>query len=77
MPPIVNKGEKMSNISKPSGKPEERVIARLNAQVYKKLEESLPAPTPGAATTDIQAGFLLGVQHVLKKLRDGYVISSD
>lgn len=56
--------------------PEPKVteVVILNKDIYKKLEEQLPAPSPSGTTTDIQAGFLLGVQHVLKKLREGFVI---
>lgn len=48
--------------------------ARLTKEVYEDLERKLPAPTVQRDTTDLQAGFQLGVQHVLKMLREGYVI---
>lgn len=56
--------------------PEPKVteVVILNKDIYKKLEEQLPAPAPTGTTTDIQAGYLLGVQYVLKKLREGFVI---
>jgi hypothetical protein len=49
-------------------------VVILNKDIYKKLEAQLPAPAPSATTTDIQAGYMLGVQYVLKVLREGFVI---
>lgn len=49
-------------------------IVVLNKEQYKKLEQQLPAPTPSGSTTEVQAGFLLGIQHVLKQLREGWVV---
>lgn len=49
-------------------------VVRLQYDVYKQLEKSLPAPVVTSATTDHQVAFALGVQHVLKVLRDGFVI---
>lgn len=56
--------------------PEPKVteVVVLNKDIYRKLEDQLAAPSPSGTTTDIQAGFLLGIQHVLKKLREGFVI---
>ena len=48
--------------------------ARLTKEVYEDLEKKLPAPSVQRDTTDLQAGFQLGVQHVLKLLREGYVV---
>lgn len=47
---------------------------RMNADVYSKFEASLPKPIPGQSTSDIQAGYLLGVQEVLRQLREGLVL---
>lgn len=55
-------------------KPPTEVIIRLQPDVYKQLEDSLPAPVVGATTTEHQTAFALGIQHVLKKLRDGYTV---
>lgn len=49
-------------------------VVVLNKDIYKKLEDQLPAPAPTGTTTEIQAGYMLGVQYVLKKLREGFVI---
>lgn len=54
--------------------PQVTEVVILNKDIYKKLEEQLPAPAPSGTTTDIQAGYLLGVQYVLKKLREGFMI---
>jgi hypothetical protein len=48
--------------------------ARLTKEVYEDLEKKLPAPSVQRDTTDLQAGFQLGIQHVLKLLREGYVV---
>jgi ADP-heptose:LPS heptosyltransferase len=48
-------------------------ITRLRPDVYAELEKKLPAP--GAPKDDIHAAYMAGVQHVLRLLRDGYVVS--
>ena len=53
---------------------ETKYIARLTKEVYEDLERKLPAPIVQRDTTDLQAGFQLGIQNVLKLLREGYVI---
>lgn len=45
---------------------------RLTVDQYKAFEKSLPGL--GEPRTDLQAGYLLGIQHALKVLRDGWVI---
>lgn len=54
-----------------------KTLYRLDPEQYKRLSAQLPQPIPGEGTTDIQAGFLLGIQHVLTKLREGYVIEDN
>jgi len=53
---------------------ETKYIARLTKEVYEDLERKLPPPIVQRDTSDLQAGFQLGIQHVLKLLREGYVI---
>jgi len=55
--------------------PQTTQVVVFQRDQYKKLEAQLPAPIPSGQTTDIQAGFLLGVQHVLKMLREGFTIT--
>lgn len=45
----------------------------LNPVQYAALESKLLPPSVNNVTTPIQAGFMLGVQAVLKLLREGYV----
>lgn len=45
---------------------------RLTVDQYKLFEKSLPGL--GEPRTDLQAGYLLGIQHALKVLRDGWVV---
>lgn len=45
----------------------------LTAEQYKRLEGQVTPPSVNSNTTDVQAGFMLGIQHVLKLLREGYV----
>lgn len=59
----------------PLGMPVETVI-RLRDDVYRELEAKLSACIVVPSTTELQAGFILGQQSVLKMLREGYVISS-
>jgi hypothetical protein len=44
--------------------------------VYEALEKELQQAFVGKETTELQAGFQLGIQHVLYKLRAGYVVGS-
>jgi hypothetical protein len=41
--------------------------------MYENLEKALTKPFVQASTSDLQAGFMLGIQHVLAALRTGYV----
>lgn len=52
----------------------ERVITRLDKDVYEALVKRLPGIGVGTDTTELQAGYQLGVQHVLAILREGFVI---
>lgn len=51
------------------------VMTRLDGNVYAQLVKQLPPPQVTEATTAHHAGYLLGIQLVLSKLREGYVIS--
>lgn len=55
-------------------KAKEVVVHRLTQEVYKHLEGQMPAPFVNQQTTDVQAGFALGIQYVLKQLREGFVV---
>lgn len=47
---------------------------RLTQDVYKQLERDLLRLAVGPTTTELQAGYQLGVAAVLEKLRNGIVI---
>lgn len=49
------------------------VLHTISREVYMALEQKLRVAPPQTNTTDIQAGYLLGVEHVLRILRDGWV----
>lgn len=51
-------------------------VYRLSQEVYKELEKSLPGPRVNGETTPLQAGMMLGVEMVMRKLRDGVVVES-
>ncbi len=53
----------------------EQVVTRLEPNVYAALEAKVPPPNVTTTTTELMAGYQLGVQTVLKLLRDGYVVS--
>lgn len=55
----------------------EEIFVRMNTRIYESLEAKLPQAGVTATTTELQAGFQLGIQYVLKLLREGYVISKD
>ena len=58
-------------------KPQVEVVVRLQSDVYKQLEADLPQPIVQSATTEHQVAFNLGIQYVLKKLRDGFTVIRD
>lgn len=51
----------------------ERIVVRLDPGLYRALEKQLTSPVVTHQTTELQAGYQLGVQSVLKCLREGYV----
>lgn len=53
---------------------EVRRVATLTKPQYEDFEKKVHAVTiVNSTTTDLQAGYQLGVQHALKVLRDGWV----
>jgi len=54
---------------------EKQILVRLDPDVYRELERSLTPPVVTDATSELMAGFKLGVQTVLQKLREGYVVA--
>lgn len=59
----------------PEAIPVEVVVVRFDSQQYERLEQVVSNTGVVSTTSEIEAGFKLGVQHVLQKLRAGYVIS--
>ena len=55
-------------------KPQERQIIRLDRETYDALARQFGNPVATASTTPIQAGYLMGVQDVLRVLREGFVV---
>lgn len=49
-------------------------VHRLSKEAYESLEKQLGPIKPTSTTTPIEAGYNLGVQHVLKLIREGYTI---
>lgn len=49
---------------------------RLDQQAYEALEKQVLPVVVQRDTTDIQAGYMLGIQQVLGLLRKGFVIGS-
>jgi len=55
-----------------------KIVVRLEQSVYDKLVRDLNAHTLVTnTTTELQAGFQLGVQHALNAIRSGLVIETD
>jgi len=50
-------------------------LYRLTQSVYESLEKQLPKPVVSKDTTEHQIGYLLGIQHVLGLLRQGFTIN--
>lgn len=53
---------------------EEQVVHRLSPEVYKDLEKKVGYIDVTEKTSELQAGYQLGVQKVLRMLRDGFVV---
>lgn len=53
---------------------ETKTITRLTAEVYDSLERKHNTFRPTSTSTELEAGYALGVQAVLKDLRAGFVI---
>ena len=49
-----------------------RQVIRFTPEVYRDLAAKLPRPVVDERTTQLQAAFNLGVQHVLGVIRDGF-----
>lgn len=52
------------------------VVHRLTAEAYRSLEQAVDQPHVRSTTTEQQVSFMLGQQHVLKLLRDGFVVGA-
>lgn len=52
----------------------EAVFARMDNDAYLQLTKNMPGIAVTNETTERQMGFQLGIQFVLQKLREGYVI---
>lgn len=50
----------------------EKEVVVLSPSQYKALEKQCPGPIPHSETSPVEAGYLLGIQFVLKKLREGF-----
>lgn len=50
-------------------------VVRLAPDVYRALEKQLSPPIVTSQTTELLAGYQLGVQQVLKLLREGYAVT--
>lgn len=60
------------NKQPPKPVPPTSTLVRLSQAVYEQLEREVTPIIVSHQTSDIQAGYMLGVQSVLKHLRDGY-----
>lgn len=67
------------NETVPTQTPREVFLIRLDAGAYRELLKSLGGaalPAVTSQTTELQAGEQIGVQRVLRALREGFVVSS-
>lgn len=49
-------------------------VYRFRPDELVRFRQALPRPAVSTDTTDIQAGFLLGIQYVLDKLEQGWTV---
>lgn len=69
---IIDLGSELDSL-RDSPEPVTEVFSRMNYEVYEYFERTVSNTSVASSTTDLEAGFKLGVQHVLAKLRNGYV----
>lgn len=55
-------------------KPENQITHRLSEEAYGHLTKGMPGIAVTNETTERQMGFQLGIQYVLQKLREGFVV---
>ena len=53
---------------------ETKEVVRLSPTQYAALERSLPGPVPQPNSAEHHVGYLLGIQFVLQKLRQGFTV---
>jgi hypothetical protein len=53
-------------------KAEARIVTRLNQAAFAAFRSKLPPPS--LPKTDLEAGYLLGIQRALEVLREGFVV---
>ncbi|KAG0163970.1 hypothetical protein DFQ30_010697 [Apophysomyces sp. BC1015] len=76
LPTVPKAGSLDIGETQPTEEPmREQVLIRLDPEQYRTLERQVPPPVVTAQTTELQAGYQLGVQTVLKLLREGYIQS--
>lgn len=51
-----------------------RTLARLSQEDYLALEKAVVQALPNSSTTPLQGGVAIGVEHVLRIIRNGWVI---
>lgn len=52
----------------------ELIVVRLNSEIYLKLEKQFSKTVVTEATTPLTAGYALGVEAVLKAIRNGITV---
>lgn len=55
-------------------KPQVAVVHRLSQDAYDQLAKTVPGPAVDNEVSAHRAGYLLGIQHILQKLREGFVV---
>ncbi len=51
-------------------------VHRLSKEAYDSLEQQLGLTQPQTTTTEIQAGYMLGLSHALKVIRQGFTVDA-
>lgn len=65
-------GEEKMEDTEQNQQVKEVTIFRLSETQLKLLEKEIGPPFVNKDTSELQAGFLLGIQYIMKKLRDGF-----
>ena len=71
----INRGKPSYAPVQPSKESQQVLIYRLSQQQYQELERKVLVGQVREDTSPVQSGFYNGIEHVLRKLREGFTVA--